>query len=296
MACKKCFLIFCLFLAVQVEVHSSSSGAGSGSDESLSVASSASSTASSRSENNVPAIPSMNRQNGAISHNLHSNHHLNSTSAGGGVAAASVGSNHAHGPGASQGAIMNNNNNNNDHDYEDIYLVREEVRNQSKALQSQQPQSNLLALSSTGNVATTNNTKVGRSRSRDSGSHSRSASASSNHSTDYVIQYGNVSSGRKALCCSFNCYYYSFLLFTISRISEWDRSRICCRARASTESRHSRTVSQPPTTTMRTRITNGRRATTGVTVSCRTIRMRVCVHPRTRRSVIRRRSGMAMPC
>ncbi|XP_031629499.1 homeobox protein 5 isoform X3 [Contarinia nasturtii] len=52
------------------------------------------------------------------------------------------------------------------HDYEDIYLVREEAR-------------------------TTTKTKYGpgRSRSRDSGSHSRSASASSNHSADIVVQY-----------------------------------------------------------------------------------------------------------
>ena len=52
------------------------------------------------------------------------------------------------------------------HDYEDIYLVREEAR-------------------------TTTKTKYGpgRSRSRDSGSHSRSASASSNHSAEIVVQY-----------------------------------------------------------------------------------------------------------
>ncbi|XP_055298609.1 putative uncharacterized protein DDB_G0277255 isoform X5 [Sitodiplosis mosellana] len=65
--------------------------------------------------------------------------------------------------------ITPNNVNNNlveQHDYEDIYLVREEAR-------------------------TTTKTKYGpgRSRSRDSGSHSRSASASSNHSADIVVQY-----------------------------------------------------------------------------------------------------------
>lgn len=196
-------LTFWSFVSVQVEVHSSSSGAGSGSDESLSVASSASSTASSRSEN-VPAIPSMNRQNGAISrqlsssnnghssssHNLHSsNHHLNNnnnTSSTGGVGVLASASNGILGSGVGQGVI--NSTSNNDHDYEDIYLVREEVRN------SKQPQSNLMALSSATTNGTGNNSKVGRSRSRDSGSHSRSASASSNHSTDYVIQYGNVSS------------------------------------------------------------------------------------------------------
>lgn len=59
-----------------------------------------------------------------------------------------------------------NNNLAEQHDYEDIYLVREEAR-------------------------TTTKTKYGpgRSRSRDSGSHSRSASASSNHSAEIVVQY-----------------------------------------------------------------------------------------------------------
>ena len=54
-----------------------------------------------------------------------------------------------------------------DHDYEDIYLVREEARkNKSKC-------------------------GSGRSRSRDSGSHSRSASTSSTRSSDFVLQYSN---------------------------------------------------------------------------------------------------------
>lgn len=52
------------------------------------------------------------------------------------------------------------------HDYEDIYLVREEARTTSKAKYA-----------------------PGRSRSRDSGSHSRSASASSNHSAEIIVQY-----------------------------------------------------------------------------------------------------------
>ncbi|GAB0094028.1 uncharacterized protein DMENIID0001_092390 [Sergentomyia squamirostris] len=62
-----------------------------------------------------------------------------------------------------------------DHDYEDIYLVREEahhgvpMKNCSGALKG----------------------PGGRSRSRDSGSHSRSASASSNHSNDIVVQYSS---------------------------------------------------------------------------------------------------------
>ncbi|XP_059224242.1 putative uncharacterized protein DDB_G0289263 isoform X2 [Stomoxys calcitrans] len=58
-------------------------------------------------------------------------------------------------------------NSSHDHDYEDIYLVREDARkNQHKYM-------------------------IGRSRSRDSGSHSRSASASSTRSTDVVLQYSN---------------------------------------------------------------------------------------------------------
>lgn len=160
----------------------------------------------------------MNRQNGAItrqlstnhgsnsSHNLHTNHHLNSTAA----ASSSL----ANGSGGGVGGSTSNNNSNNDHDYEDIYLVREEVRNHK-------PQSNLMALSSANGVAS-NATKIGRSRSRDSGSHSRSASASSNHSTDYVIQYGNVSFERNLIVLLLiECPHF--------RINELDRSRICCR-------------------------------------------------------------------
>lgn len=67
-------------------------------------------------------------------------------------------------------AINNNNNNpigHEHHDYEDIYLVREEARG----------------------VPVKNKFPTGRSRSRDSGSHSRSASASSAHSTDIIVQY-----------------------------------------------------------------------------------------------------------
>lgn len=56
---------------------------------------------------------------------------------------------------------------NNDHDYEDIYLVREEAKH-----------SHLKRY----NVNS-------RSRSRDSGSHSRSASASSTRSNEVVVQY-----------------------------------------------------------------------------------------------------------
>lgn len=167
-------------------MHSSSSGAGSGSDESLSVASSA----SSRFEN-VPPIPSMNRQNGAMSHQVSKNHgsnndngnqnrHLisNGTLLGECVTGAGI----LRDNGQVNDVNNNKSNNNDDHDYEDIYLVREEVRSHNKT-----PQSNSRVLS-----AVNGSTKVERSRSRDSGSHSRSASASSNHSTDYVIQYGEV--------------------------------------------------------------------------------------------------------
>lgn len=51
----------------------------------------------------------------------------------------------------------------NNHDYEDIYLVREEAKTSSKSF-------------------------YGRSRSRDSGSHSRSASTSSTRSQNVVVQ------------------------------------------------------------------------------------------------------------
>lgn len=119
-------------LTVQVEVHSSSSGAGSGSEESLSV--------SSRSDE-VIKVTSRNQ----------------------------IGI----GNGSANGNISNANSNGPDdciieqHDYEDIYLVREEAR-----------------------IASKSRCGTGRSRSRDSGSHSRSASASSNHSADIIVHYG----------------------------------------------------------------------------------------------------------
>lgn len=77
----------------------------------------------------------------------------------------------------------NNNVNNNlaeQHDYEDIYLVREEARTTTKAKYG-----------------------PGRSRSRDSGSHSRSASASSNHSAEIIVQYAaNVIIFTQIICFS----------------------------------------------------------------------------------------------
>jgi espin len=58
--------------------------------------------------------------------------------------------------------IMTNHHHNSNHDYEDIYLVREEAKTTSKV--------------------------SGRSRSRDSGSHSRSASTSSTRSHEVIVQ------------------------------------------------------------------------------------------------------------
>lgn len=121
-------------LTVQVEVHSSSSGAGSGSEESLSVSSSGSGEVLKVTSRGQIGISKPNN-NGDGSNSV------------------------------SNGLIEQ-------HDYEDIYLVREEARITSK-----------------GKFGT------GRSRSRDSGSHSRSASASSNHSADIVVHYNNNVSG-----------------------------------------------------------------------------------------------------
>lgn len=114
-------------LTVQVEVHSSSSGAGSGSEESLSVSSGPDDAAA------------MKR----------------ATSRAQTASSPASSSTSPSGNGIEQ------------HDYEDIYLVREEAR-----------------------VATKAKYGTGRSRSRDSGSHSRSASASSTHSTDVIVHCG----------------------------------------------------------------------------------------------------------
>lgn len=131
-------------MTVQVEVHSSSSGAGSGSEESLSVSSSS----------DVAPKPTNRTQltNGNNS-NINGNNSNNNLNANGNNL---------------PGLLNNTNNPAEHHDYEDIYLVREEARNNTKAKYS-----------------------TGRSRSRDSGSHSRSASASSTHSTDIVVHYGS---------------------------------------------------------------------------------------------------------
>lgn len=132
-------------MTVQVEVHSSSSGAGSGSEESLSV--------SSTSEE-VPKPTNRTQISNGNNNNAIANNGL---------------------PG-----MLNNGGPPENHDYEDIYLVREEARNNTKPKYS-----------------------TGRSRSRDSGSHSRSASASSSHSTDIVVHYGGHVS-------------YNFRLYSIS--------------------------------------------------------------------------------
>lgn len=114
-------------LTVQVEVHSSSSGAGSGSEESLSVSSGS---------------------DDVIKRSTTSRSPLASSPA-------------SHNSSASGNELVEQ------HDYEDIYMVREEARIVSKQKYA-----------------------GGRSRSRDSGSHSRSASASSNHSTEVIVHYG----------------------------------------------------------------------------------------------------------
>lgn len=128
-------------MTVQVEVHSSSSGAGSGSEESLSVSSSS----------DVAPKPTNRSQITNGNSNINANNSNSNTNTNGNNLPELLANNPAE-----------------HHDYEDIYLVREEARNNSK-----------------GKYGT------GRSRSRDSGSHSRSASASSTHSTDIIVHYGS---------------------------------------------------------------------------------------------------------
>lgn len=116
-------------LTVQAEIHSSS-GAASGSEEDISVNSSRSS--------NVQQVSSIQK-------NTYIDNHISTNSK----------------------SLINNppsklEIDNHDHDYEDIYLVREEAKIAPKKIN-------------------------GRSRSRDSGSHSRSASASSTRSHDVVV-------------------------------------------------------------------------------------------------------------
>lgn len=118
-------------LTVQAEIHSSS-GAASGSEEDISVN-------SSRSSN-------LQQQVSSIPKSTHIDKHSSSTNSK---------------------SLINNppsklEIDSHDHDYEDIYLVREEAKVTPKKI-------------------------IGRSRSRDSGSHSRSASASSTRSHDVVV-------------------------------------------------------------------------------------------------------------
>uniref|UniRef100_A0A182Q8U5 Espin n=1 Tax=Anopheles farauti TaxID=69004 RepID=A0A182Q8U5_9DIPT len=124
---------------VQAEVHSSSSGAASGSDEDLSVSS---------------------------SHSGGDGGGGGSGGGGGGIDGAGgsvVGSDLIN---ANHKATNVNGSTSHEHDYEDIYLMREETQYVG---------------------GSQNRSVIGRSHSRDSGSHSRSASASSNRS-DVVLQ------------------------------------------------------------------------------------------------------------
>lgn len=75
-----------------------------------------------------------------------------------------------------------------EHDYEDIYLVREETNNKKtfdKNNNNTSPTTTTTTATSQPNTTTTNNAV--RSRSRDSGSHSRSGSASSSNSACNVV-------------------------------------------------------------------------------------------------------------
>lgn len=131
-------------MTVQVEVHSSSSGAGSGSEESLSVSSGSDEVVKSSAARTLQISNGSSPSNGNLLNNSCNSSSIDSC----------------------------NNIQIEQHDYEDIYLVREEARLATKAKFS-----------------------TGRSRSRDSGSHSRSASASSSHSNDVIVHYNgnNVS-------------------------------------------------------------------------------------------------------
>lgn len=175
-------------VVVQADVHSSSSGAGSGSEESISV--------SIQSSMNLSKPNNLRSQ----SFNLHTKYNNEISSHDQGFASTSTKSitndNKKFNANLTSGSNYNKINNNNiktdkqnqmakqsktnylnneklkpesshDHDYEDIYLVREEARKNKSKYGS------------------------GRSRSRDSGSHSRSASTSSTRSSDFVLQYSN---------------------------------------------------------------------------------------------------------
>ncbi|XP_023294677.2 probable cyclin-dependent serine/threonine-protein kinase DDB_G0292550 isoform X1 [Lucilia cuprina] len=183
-------------LTIQADVHSSSSGAGSGSDESVSIPSSMNSPkvqphrnhsfnrhTSNHPQPQLPQRDPSQQQQQQMAQN-HSNNSSKNYSQSHILNNNKTNANATTNNSSSNLMIHQNNHKNNkhngpnqktttaasnahDHDYEDIYLVREDARkNQQKYM-------------------------IGRSRSRDSGSHSRSASASSTRSTDVVLQYSN---------------------------------------------------------------------------------------------------------
>ncbi|KAH8274191.1 hypothetical protein KR018_001601 [Drosophila ironensis] len=156
-------------MTIQADVHSSSSGAGSGSDESVSISSSFNSPKQQQLQH-MQQLQQMRSQSFSIGKSGNYKPHKAPGSQNGGVGGAGG-----------------------DHDYEDIYLVREESRKQHQ-LQQQQHQTSQLQLQHQQQLQQQQQLhkyNVGRSRSRDSGSHSRSASASSTRSTDIVLQYSN---------------------------------------------------------------------------------------------------------
>ncbi|XP_017474383.1 PREDICTED: uncharacterized protein LOC108364999 [Rhagoletis zephyria] len=180
-------------VTVQADVHSSSSGTGSGSEESISV--SVQSSMNSPKANNLRSHsfnlhPKCNNQISRRDQNLKNSIGVKMST----NKISKINDNIISGLNYNKNNICSSNNNikkenqneiskpsnsnilNNekhaaenahDHDYEDIYLVREEARKNQHKFAS------------------------GRSRSRDSGSHSRSASTSSTRSTDVVLQYSN---------------------------------------------------------------------------------------------------------
>ncbi|XP_020717273.1 putative uncharacterized protein DDB_G0286901 isoform X1 [Ceratitis capitata] len=183
---------------VQADVHSSSSGAGSGSDESISV--------SVQSSRNLCKANNLRSQSFNIhpkcNNGVDSRDHIISASTG---TKTTTNNNRKINENVTSELNYNKNNiciannikddnqsqsskqaeinylnsdkvkqeSSHDHDYEDIYLVREEARKNKHKFGS------------------------GRSRSRDSGSHSRSASTSSTRSTDVVLQYSNHNMNNK---------------------------------------------------------------------------------------------------
>lgn len=173
-------------LTVQADVHSSSSGAGSGSDESVSIPSSMNSPKVQPHRNHSfnrhtpnhpqPQLPQREPSQQQKSHHNNQNKDYSQSHILNNKTNFNVTTNSSNNLMIHQNNHKNNTNSPNqkttttnahDHDYEDIYLVREDARkNQQKYM-------------------------IGRSRSRDSGSHSRSASASSTRSTDVVLQYSN---------------------------------------------------------------------------------------------------------